>query len=159
MTFDELEFEFGPGVRKIVEACTDATYEQKAVEKAEKEKQSKEQYEKAWWERKKKYLDRLEEKNHSDLSVLVALSDKVNNGEKSALDIVNLTHDQKIAFWNDNFNVGYTYQRQWYEGLSNAFIKVSGTTISDSEGNIVSMDPLQKRLVLRFTNAVSAMFN
>jgi (p)ppGpp synthase/HD superfamily hydrolase len=33
MTFDQLEFEFGPVVRKIVEACTDATHAEKAEEK------------------------------------------------------------------------------------------------------------------------------
>ena len=91
MTYEELEFEFGPGVRKIVEACTDATHANKAIEKAEKTTQTQEQYEAAWWKRKKEYLERLEKKDHNDPSVLVALADKVNNGEKTALDLAKST--------------------------------------------------------------------
>lgn len=158
MTYEELEFEFGPGVRKIVQACTDAMHADKAIEKEERKSLSKEQYEDKWWERKKDYLDRLEKKDHTDPSVLVALADKVNNGEKSALDLSKLSHDEVVTFWDTNFNVGYKRQRDWYQGLAAAFIKVSQTTVLDEKGNEVPMHELQQRLVQRFTNAVSAMF-
>ena len=158
MTFDELEFEFGPGVRKIVEACTDATHEQKAIEKEERKNLTRVQYEDRWWERKKGYLDRLVKKVHTDPSVLVALADKVNNGEKSALDLSKLSHDEVVKFWDTNFNVGYARQRDWYLGLAAAFTKVSQTTDLDEKGELVPMHELQQRLVQRFTTAVSAMF-
>lgn len=158
MTYEELEREFGPGVRKIVEACTDATYEQKAIEKEERHTLSKDLYEEIWWRRKKEYLDRLSEKNHTDPSVLVALADKVNNGEKSALDLSKLSHDEVVKFWDTNFNVGYKRQRDWYQGLAAAFAKVSQTTVVNKNGELESMHQLQRRLVQRFTVAVDAMF-
>lgn len=170
MTFDELEFQFGPGVRKIVQACTDATHAEKVREKAlnklsdedkkdpQKVVAAKKLYNEKWWERKKAYLDRLEKKDHTDPSVLVALADKVNNGEKSALDLSKLSHEEVVTFWDTNFNVGYKRQRDWYQGLAAAFTKVSQTTVLDEKGNEVAMHELQQRLVRRFTNAVSAMF-
>ena len=159
MTYEELELEFGPIVCQIVKACTDATHAQKAIEREEKKSQPKEVYEDKWWERKERYIKRLEKKNHDDLSVLVALSDKVNNGEKSALDIAGFTHDEKVKFWDSNFNVGYKRQRDWYTGLARAFEEVSKTTTIDTKGEVVPMHPLQKRLVQRFSIAVAAMFD
>jgi (p)ppGpp synthase/HD superfamily hydrolase len=159
MTFEELESEFGPVVRKIVEACTDATHKQKAEEKAkrtlsdedkkiqEKVEATQSAYEKAWWERKSGYLDRLKMKDHNDLSVLVALSDKVNNGEKTALDLAKSTPKEREEF-RKSFNTGYALQRQWYEGLVEAFAEA----LKDCK------DPLVQRLQERFTIAVQSMF-
>ena len=147
MTFDELEFEFGPGVRKIVEACTDATHANKAIEKAEKTTQTQEQYEAAWWKRKKEYLERLEKKDHNDPSVLVALADKVNNGEKTALDLAKSTPEERKKF-RESFNTGYELQRKWYEGLVAAFAEA----LKDCD------DKLVLRLQERFAIAVNSMF-
>jgi (p)ppGpp synthase/HD superfamily hydrolase len=120
MTYEELEREFGPNVRKIVQACTDATHAEKAAEKEKRKNLTREQYEIKWWERKKAYLDRLEKKDHTDPSVLVALSDKVNNGEKTALDLKK-TDDAGRKKFRESFNTGYELQQQWYEGLVKAF--------------------------------------
>ena len=160
MTHEELEFEFGPGVRKIVEACTDATYADKAIEKAtlklsdeDKNDETKKgaaqaAYEKAWWGRKKDYLDRLKKKDHNDPSVLVALADKVNNGEKTALDLEKSDDEGRKKF-RESFNTGYDLQRQWYEGLVQAF----AAALKNCD------DPLVLRLNERFANAVSTMFS
>jgi hypothetical protein len=160
MTFEELEFEFGPGVRKIVEACTDATHADKAKEKEKRtpfdeDKQNpaivaaaQAAYEKDWWDRKKKYLDRLKKKDHIDPSVLVALSDKVNNGEKTALDLAKSDDEGRRKF-RESFNTGYELQQQWYEGLVEAFAKA----LKDCQ------DPLVLRLQERFANAVKSMFS
>jgi (p)ppGpp synthase/HD superfamily hydrolase len=160
MTFDELEFEFGPAVRKIVEACTDATYEQKAIEKAKrtlsdedkkdetKKAAAQAAYEKDWWHRKEGYLKRLKKKDHNDPSVLVALADKVNNGEKTALDLEKSDDEGRKKF-RESFNTGYALQQQWYEGLVKAFAEA----LKDCK------DPLVLRLQERFANAVKSMFS
>jgi hypothetical protein len=158
MTFDELEFEFGPGVRKIVQACTDATHEQKAEEKSklklsdedkedpEKVTAAQSAYEQAWWERKSAYLKRLSEKDHTDPSVLVALADKVNNGEKSMLDLRGKSVGEIQEFRN-SFNTGFELQCKWYQGLADAF-----TTPNKK------YEPLHQRLVDRFVAAVNEMY-
>ena len=146
MTYEELEFEFGPGVRKIVQACTDAMHADKAIEKEERKSLSKEQYEDKWWERKKAYLDRLEKKDHKDPSVLVALADKVNNGEKTALDLRGKSEEEIQAF-RDSFNTGFELQCKWYQGLADAF-----TTPNKKD------EPLHQRLVDRFVAAVNEMY-
>ena len=146
MTYEELEREFGPNVRKIVQARTDATHADKAIEKEERKNLTKEQYEVKWWERKKDYLDRLEKKDHTDPSVLVALSDKVNNGEKTALDLRGKS-DEEIQKFRDSFNTGFEYQCMWYQGLADAF-----TTPNKK------YEPLHQRLVDRFVAAVNEMY-
>lgn len=158
MTFDELEFEFGPGVRKIVEACTDATHAEKAVEKAlnklsdedKKDPQrvaaAKKLYNEKWWDRKEGYLARLAKKDHTDPSVLVALADKVNNGEKSAMDLRGKTKEE-IEKFRASFNTGFALQCKWYQGLADAF-----TTPNKK------YEPLQQRLVDRFVAAVNEMY-
>ena len=146
MTFDELEFQFGPAVRKIVQACTDATHAEKAIEKAERKNLTKEQYEDKWWKRKKDYLDRLVQKDHTDPSVLVALADKVNNGEKTALDLRGKSEEEIQAF-RDSFNTGFELQCKWYQGLADAF-----TTPNKK------YEPLHQRLVDRFVAAVNEMY-
>ncbi len=146
MTYEELEREFGPNVRKIVQACTDAMYADKAIEKEERKNLTREQYEIKWWERKKAYLDRLEKKDHTDPSVLVALSDKVNNGEKSAMDLRGKS-DEEIQKFRDSFNTGFEYQCMWYQGLADAF-----TTPNKK------YEPLHQRLVDRFVAAVNEMY-
>jgi (p)ppGpp synthase/HD superfamily hydrolase len=146
MTFEELEFEFGPGVRKIVEACTDATHAAKAVEKARRQSQSQEDYEASWWSRKEGYLERLTKKDHTDPSVLVALADKVNNGEKSAMDLRGKTPEE-IEKFRASFNTGFALQCKWYQGLADAF-----TTPNKK------YEPLQQRLVNRFVTAVNEMY-
>ena len=148
MTYEELEREFGPNVRKIVQACTDATHADKAIEKEERKNLTKEQYEVKWWRRKKGYLDRLEKKDHTDPSVLVALSDKVNNGEKTALDLKK-TDDAGRKKFRESFNTGYELQQKWYEGLVEAF----AVALKDCK------DPLVLRLQERFANAVKTMFS
>ena len=159
MTYEELEFEFGPGVRKIVEACTDATHADKEIEKAKrklsdddkademKRAAAQEAYEKDWWGRKEKYLKRLAKKNHNDTSVLVALADKVNNGEKTALDLAKSTPEERKKF-RESFNTGYELQRKWYEGLVAAFAEA----LKDCD------DKLVLRLQERFAIAVNSMF-
>jgi len=158
MTFDELEFEFGPGVRKIVEACTDATHKEKVKEKAlnklsdedkkdpQKVAAAKALYNEKWWQRKKEYLDRLEAKDHTDQSVLVALADKVNNGEKSAMDLRGKSPEE-IQKFRDSFNTGFQLQCKWYQGLADAF-----TTPNKK------YEPLHQRLVDRFVAAVNEMY-
>jgi (p)ppGpp synthase/HD superfamily hydrolase len=146
MTFEELEREFGANVRKIVEACTDATYEEKKLEKAERATQTQEEYEEAWWRRKKVYLDRLELKDEKDLSVLVALADKVNNGEKSMYDLRGKTPEEVQKFRN-SFNTGFKLQCKWYQGLADAFQTPNK-----------KYDELQQRLVDRFVLAVNEMY-
>ena len=146
MTFDELEFEFGPEVRKIVEACTDAMYAEKAVEKAIRKSQSQEDYEASWWRRKEGYLERLTKKDHTDPSVLVALADKVNNGEKSAMDLRGKSPEE-IQKFRDSFNTGFQLQCKWYQGLADAF-----TTPNKK------YEPLHQRLVDRFVAAVNEMY-
>jgi len=146
MTFDELEFEFGPGVRKIVEACTDATHATKAVEKSIRQSQSQTDYEASWWSRKESYLARLTKKDHTDPSVLVALADKVNNGEKSAMDLRGKTTEE-IEIFRASFNTGFELQCKWYQGLADAF-----TTPNKK------YEPLQQRLVDRFVAAVNEMY-
>jgi len=158
MTFDELEFEFGPGVRKIVQACTDATHKEKAEEKSklklsDEDKEDPEKviaaqsaYEQAWWERKSAYLKRLSKKDHTDPSVLVALADKVNNGEKSMLDLRGKSAEE-IQEFRDSFNTGFELQCKWYQGLADAF-----TTPNKM------YEPLHQRLVDRFVAAVNEMY-
>jgi (p)ppGpp synthase/HD superfamily hydrolase len=146
MTFDELEFEFGPGVRKIVEACTDATHEQKAEEKELRATLPKDKSDEVFWIRKSNYLKRLSEKDHTDPSVLVALADKVNNGEKSMLDLRGKT-EEEIAEFRKAFNSGFEKQRDWYQGLADAF-----TTPNKK------YEPLHQRLVDRFVAAVNEMY-
>jgi (p)ppGpp synthase/HD superfamily hydrolase len=144
MTFDDIESQFGSIVRKIVEACTDATHAAKTVEKAKK--QSQEEYEASWWMRKEEYLKRLIEKDHTDLSVLVALADKVNNGEKSAMDLREKSAEE-IEKFRASFNTGFALQCRWYQGLADAF-----TTPNKK------YEPLQQRLVDRFVAAVNEMY-
>ena len=146
MTFDEIESQFGSIVRKIVEACTDATHAAKAVEKASRQSQSKEDYEACWWSRKEGYLERLAKKDHTDLSVLVALADKVNNGEKSAMDLRGKSAEE-IEEFRASFNTGFAMQCKWSQGLANAF-----TTPNKK------YEPLQQRLVDRFVAAVNEMY-
>jgi len=146
MTFDELEFEFGPGVRKIVEACTDATHKEKAVEKTIRKTQSQADYEASWWSRKEAYLARLSKKDHTDPSVLVALADKVNNGEKSMLDLRGKSPEE-IKEFRASFNTGFELQCKWYQGLADAF-----TTPNKK------YEPLHQRLVDRFVAAVNEMY-
>ena len=160
MTYEDLEREFGPNVRKIVEACTDATHAEKVVEKAKRKLSDEDQndeikkaaaqaaYEEEWWRRKKGYLDRLEKKDHTDPSVLVALSDKVNNGEKTALDLKK-TDDAGRKKFRESFNTGYELQQKWYEGLVEAF----AVALKDCK------DPLVLRLQERFAEAVKSMFS
>lgn len=146
MTFDELEREFGPIVRKIVQACTDATYEQKAEEKRLRATLPQKESDEVFWIRKKEYLDRLSKKDHTDPSVLVALADKVNNGEKSMLDLRGKT-DEEIAEFRKAFNSGFEKQRDWYQGLADSF-----TTPNKK------YEPLHQRLVDRFVAAVDEMY-
>ena len=159
MTYAELEFEFGPIVCQIVKACTDATHADKAKEKAKRKLSDEDKadekkvaaaqaaYEKDWWDRKESYLNRLKKKDHNDPSVLVALADKVNNGEKTALDLAGSTDKERAEFRN-SFNTGYELQRRWYEGLVAAF----------DEALKNCDDKLVKRLQERFRAAVQSMF-
>lgn len=146
MTFDELEFQFGPIVRTIVEACTDATFLEKEEEKGIRHSQSQADYEASWWSRKDGYLTRLAKKDHTDPSVLVALADKVNNGEKSAMDLRGKT-EEEIEKFRASFNTGFALQCKWYQGLADAF-----TTPNKK------YEPLQQRLVDRFVAAVNEMY-
>jgi hypothetical protein len=114
------------------------------VEKAKK--QSQEEYEASWWMRKEEYLKRLIEKDHTDLSVLVALADKVNNGEKSAMDLRGKSAEE-IEKFRASFNTGFALQCRWYQGLADAF-----TTPNKK------YEPLQQRLVDRFVAAVNEMY-
>ena len=158
MTLDQLESQFGPVVRTIVEACTDATFSEKEDEKkkrtlSEEDKKIPEKvtaaqsaYEEEWWSRKSDYLDRLAKKDHTDPSVLVALADKVNNGEKSAMDLRGKT-PKEIEEFRASFNTGFALQCKWYQALADAF-----TTPNKK------YEPLQQRLVDRFVAAVNEMY-
>ncbi len=145
MTYEELEHEFGTGVRKIVQACTDAMFDEKKKEKKQ-EGESQDSYAERWWRRKSAYLDKLRAKDHTDPSVLVALADKVNNGEKTMYDLRGKSPEE-IEKFRASFNTGYEYQRKWYRGLAEAF-----TTPNKQYCE------LQQRLVERFVAAVNEMY-
>lgn len=137
ITYNTLKEVFGEEVADMVMGCTDATYAQKKVEKAEKDEAKKKA---AWIARKQQYIDNLAKKPHTDGSVLVALADKVNNGEKSARD---LEEDPDLF---DNFNVPKETQKWWYTELVKAFN--TGDKFTDH----------QKVLLKRFEAAVESMF-
>lgn len=146
MTYEELEHEFGPGVCKIVKACTDAKFADKQEEKKLRAKQSQEEYEQAWWNRKSAYLEKLRAKDHNDPSVLVALADKVNNGEKTMYDLRG-KRPEEVEKFRASFNTGFDLQCMWYQGLADAF-----TTPNKQYCE------LQQRLVGRFVAAVNEMY-
>lgn len=112
ITYWTLQEVFGDEIADMVMGCTDATYAEKLVEKKIRSKKAREAQ---WKKRKRKYLKALAAKGKDDPSVLVALADKVNNGEKSARDLI----DDPDLF--DHFNVPKEIQKWWYTELVKAF--------------------------------------
>lgn len=136
LTYQTLREVFGADIADMVNGCTDAT----SAEKAEEKKLPEAERAKKWTERKEKYLEKLTVKTSADGSVLVALADKVNNGEKSARD---LKEDPELF---KNFNADSEKQQWWYTGLVKAFN--SGEKFTEH----------QKVLLRRFEVAVESMF-
>lgn len=136
MKRETLEEQFGKDIADMVMGCTDATYEEKKEEKAIKDEDERKA---AFRARKQGYIDSLRKKSIDDPSVLIALADKVNNGEKSARD---LEEDPNLF---DNFNADKEVQRWWYTELVKAFN--TGNKFTDH----------QKVLLRRFEEAVEVM--
>jgi len=122
VTVAEIEVEFGKTVAEIVNACTDATKEQKDAEKKELADAAQKEKNDRWWARKKNYIDELSKKTMNDTSVLVALADKTYNAENTAADLRDKNKNERKKVWS-KFNVGEKLQRKWYRGLLKAFKK------------------------------------
>ena len=121
VTVAEIEVEFGKAVAEIVDACTDATKEEKELEAKIRESMTKEEYAKHWWKnRKQPYIKNLKGKSMDDPSVLVALADKTYNAENTAADLRGTNSKDRKKVWS-KFNVGEKFQRKWYRGLLKAF--------------------------------------
>jgi len=121
VTVAEIEVEFGKTVAEIVDACTDATKEQKQAEDEKRKSMPKEEYAKHWWKnRKEPYINKLKAKTMDDPSVLVALADKTYNAENTAADLRGKNSKDRKKVWS-KFNVGEKFQRKWYRGLLKAF--------------------------------------
>ncbi len=112
ITYPTLQEVFGQKVADMVKGCTDATYAEKADEKKVEDAARRRAM---WIARKQDYLNNLTAKTIDNPSVLVALADKVNNGEKSARDLI----DDPDLF--DHFNVPKEIQKWWYTELVKAF--------------------------------------
>jgi (p)ppGpp synthase/HD superfamily hydrolase len=137
--------QFGDEVAGIVAACTDATKDEKALEKKKQKDLSHELYCKMWWERKSKYIESLTKKTLDDPSVLVALADKTYNAENTAADLRGLSDDEPAVVWS-KFNVGEEWQKRWYLGLRDAFSQNK------------TYDKYSQPLHNRFISAVEEMF-
>ena len=121
VTVAEIEVEFGKAIAEIVDACTDATKEEKELEAKIRESMTKEEYAKHWWKnRKQPYIKNLKGKSMDDPSVLVALADKTYNAENTAADLRDKNPDEQTIIWS-KFNVGEALQKDWYCGLLEAF--------------------------------------
>lgn len=121
VTVAEIEVEFGKTVAEIVDACTDATKEEKNAEDEKRKSMSDAEYAKHWWEnRKQPYIKKLKAKTMDDPSVLVALADKTYNAENTAADLRGKNSKDRKKVWL-KFNVGEKFQRKWYRGLLEAF--------------------------------------
>jgi (p)ppGpp synthase/HD superfamily hydrolase len=121
VTVAEIRAEFGETVAEIVDACTDATKEQKQAEDEKRKSMPKEEYAKHWWKnRKQPYINKLKAKTMDDASVLVALADKTYNAENTAADLRGKNSKDRKKVWS-KFNVGEKFQRKWYRGLLKAF--------------------------------------
>jgi len=121
VTVAEIEVEFGKTIAEIVDACTDATKEQKQAEDEKRKSMPKEEYAKHWWKnRKEPYINKLKAKTMDDPSVLVALADKTYNAENTAADVRGKNSKDRKKVWS-KFNVGEKFQRKWYRGLLKAF--------------------------------------
>jgi (p)ppGpp synthase/HD superfamily hydrolase len=67
------------------------------------------------WVVKKRYLEKLKDKKPNDPSLLVALSDKVHNAERTVNEYPKTPTAQK-KYWS-KFNAGYDIQKLWYTSL------------------------------------------
>lgn len=110
LTFDDVEKAFGPGVARIVRACTDTDEVLADGSKL------------PWPVRKRKYLDDLAGKRPDDSSLLVALADKVHNATTTERELRGLSAAERTTYFG-KFNAGEADQREWYEGLAAAFLK------------------------------------
>ena len=145
LVIDELS-SFAETLNAAVADCTDATAEQKAVEKQIRKSLSREDYGHHWWHKRKKlYVAELTAKTMDDTSVLVALADKTYNAENTAADLRGLNEADRAKVW-EKFNADEKYQREWYLGLLSAF---RANKVYDSRS-----EPLFRR----FEAAVKEMF-
>lgn len=104
-SFEEIEEEFNPRVRRIVEACTDTIDEEKRGEED-------------WEERKKIYLRHLRETSDRD-ALLVSCADKLHNARAIERDL--REHGEKL--WN-RFNVSDPDRQLWYyRSLADVFLE------------------------------------
>lgn len=143
---EQIAERINPAVAGIVADCTDATAEQKAVEKEIRKSLSREDYGHHWWHKRKKfYVAELTAKTMDDTSVLVALADKTYNAENTAADLRGLDEADRAKVW-EKFNADENFQREWYLGLLSAF---RANKVYDSRS-----EPLFRR----FEAAVNEMF-
>lgn len=146
----------GQVVADMVNGCTDTTFARKAEIKEEQKTWPADQKAASWWnDRKKPYVEKLTRSAtaHSPY-VLVSLADKTYNAENTAADLRGLTGAERDAVWS-KFNVGYEYQKLWYQGLVTAF--ETGCT-SHTKGEKRSYTDGEKALFGRFKKAVNEMF-
>lgn len=107
-TFESLSAEIGRDIAQIVRDCSDT----EAEPGADKED---------WKIRKERYLERLKAKDATDPSVLVALADKVHNGEYTADNVRHMSLPERKEFFGSRFTVGWALQEWWYSELVKAF--------------------------------------
>jgi (p)ppGpp synthase/HD superfamily hydrolase len=107
VTAPSLERLFGTDVRRIVEACSDGLSEDGRRREAM-----------SWKERKKAYIEHLEEADRKVDELLVALADKVHNA-RSILRDLRETSDER-AFWR-RFNAKKADQFWYYGTLAKVF--------------------------------------
>lgn len=106
-TFDSLSTEIGDDVARIVSECSDTGQSPKP----------------SWRGRKEEYLRRLDKKDSSAPSILVALADKVHNAESSVSDTHAMSLPERQNFFDTRFNAGWSDQMWWYGSLVEVFDK------------------------------------
>ena len=109
-TFTSLCTDLGDTVAQIVRDCSD-------TEEDKPENETIEQ----WWKRKQDYIESVRKKSTDDVSLLVALADKVHNAEATVADLKGKDLDGRKAFVDERFNAGWDWQEKWYSGLVDAF--------------------------------------
>ena len=107
-TFESLSVKIGEGIAQIVRDCSDTE-----TEPGKKKEE--------WIVRKQRYIDRLNKKNHTDPSILVALADKVHNAESSVSDTRGMDKPERENFFDTRFNAKWPEQKWWYTELTKVF--------------------------------------
>lgn len=138
----------GASVADMVNGCTDTMFARKQEIKDEQKNWPADKKAASWWnDRKAPYVDKL---THSATTgspyVLVSLADKTYNAENTVADLRKCSPGEEHTVWA-KFNVGYEYQKLWYQGLVAAF-----------ETGCPSYTDGERALFGRFVAAVAEMF-